>query len=263
MCGRYTFTGDIDDYAGYFGAVAVSESLAPSYNVAPTDAVYAVVIHDDERRIGTMRWGLVPWWAKDRTIAARHINARMETAHEKPAFRDSFRERRCLIPADGFFEWERRGDRGKLPHYIHRASGEPLALAGLWDRWRAEPGADPLVTCSILTGDPSELVARLHNRMPVMLPEHTWDAWLDPTNREPGDIRRVLTSAGAVSDLAEYPVSTLVNSVRNNVPECIAPLPPSPRDSMLPFGQDGDDGSEQRPTGAEDESLGEGPPRRK
>ena len=133
MCGRFVQTLDADDYAEFFGAaVSATESLAPSYNVAPAKQVYAVAEHEGERLLGTFRWGLVPSWAKDPKIGSRQINARAETAADKPAFRSSFRRRRCIIPADGFFEWQKRETGGKVPHYLHGAAGAPLALAGLW-----------------------------------------------------------------------------------------------------------------------------------
>jgi putative SOS response-associated peptidase YedK len=223
MCGRFVQAGSAGDYAEYFGAeIMVTEALQASYNVAPTDAVYAVAEHRDERLLGTFRWGLVPFWAKDRKLAARNINARMETAATKPAFRDSFATKRCLIPADGFYEWEPR-PKGKLPHYIYRASNEPLAFAGLWASWKDPETGERVRTCTILTGRPDDLVAPIHDRMPVALPRDNWDEWLATDNH---DVARLESMLGAVDrpQLTEHPVSTLVNKVANNVPELIAPL---------------------------------------
>jgi putative SOS response-associated peptidase YedK len=223
MCGRFVQAQDPSDYARHFGAeAAISESLAPSWNVAPTDRVYAVAEHDDRRLLGAFRWGLIPWWAKDAKIGARHINARAETIDTKPAFRGSFSRRRCLIPADGFFEWEKR-PKGKLPHYIFQEDGTPLALAGLWASWREPETEERVVTCTIITTDPNDLVGRLHDRMPVVLPAAHWDRWLDRSFDDVGTLRSLL---GAAADgiLTEHPVSTLVNSVRNNYPDCIARL---------------------------------------
>jgi len=222
MCGRFVQAQRPEFYAEHFGVeVMKTESLAPSWNVAPTDQVYAVAEHAGERLLGTFRWGLLPWWAKDRKVAARNINARAETAAEKPAFRDSFVTKRCLIPADGFFEWERK-PKGKLPHFIHSKTDEPLALAGLWASWR-DPETDERVrTCTVLTRDPNELVAKLHNRMPVVLTREAWGDWLDPGNDDRGRLEAML--AAPVPPLVEHAVSTLVNKVANNVPECIAPL---------------------------------------
>ena len=224
MCGRFVQALDADDYAGFFGAaVSATESLAPSYNVAPTRQVYAVAEHQGERLLGTFRWGLVPFWAKDPGIGARHINARVETAASKPAFKDSFRHRRCIIPADGFFEWQKRETGGKVPHYLHAAAGSPLALAGLWASWKDPETGERLQTCTILTTTPNDLVRPIHDRMPVLLPPDHWERWLD---REFADIAALeeMLVAAPVSTLEAYAVSTLVNNVRNDYPECIAPL---------------------------------------
>lgn len=222
MCGRFVQAHRPEFYAEHFGVEAMrTPALAPSWNVAPTDEVYAVAEHAGERLLGTFRWGLLPWWAKDRKAAARNINARSETVAEKPAFRDSFVSRRCLIPADGFFEWERK-PKGKLPHFIHAVTDEPLALAGLWSSWR-DPETDERVrTCTILTGDPNDLVAKLHNRMPIILNRSAWDAWLDPSTEDRKGLEELLRHSAP--PLVEHAVSTLVNKVANNVPECIAPL---------------------------------------
>ncbi len=215
-------------YAEMFGAArVVGEPPPASYNVAPTDPVLAVAEHSGERLLGTFRWGLIPFWAKDRKIAARNINARSETAHEKPAFRDSFAKRRCLIPADGFYEWQRLPN-GKLPHFIHGAGDSPLAFAGLWSTWRDPAGSDDagedrVRSCTILTGKPNEMVSAIHDRMPVVLPENAWEAWLDPDNDDIEELRALLVPAPAAS-MAEHAVSTLVNKVSNNLPECIVPL---------------------------------------
>ena len=171
--------------------------------------------------LGAFNWGLLPFWAKDRKMAARNINARAETVGEKPAFRDSFRKRRCIIPADGFYEWERK-PKGKLPHYIYGANGAPLALAGLWANWK-DPETDEWVrTCTILTGEPNELVRPIHNRMPVVLADDDWDAWLDRELADAAALDAILTRAAP--GLTEHAVSTLVNKVANNVPELIEPL---------------------------------------
>lgn len=223
MCGRFVQAGTAGDYAEYFGAqIVVTEALQGSYNVAPTDPVYAVAEHHDERLLGTFRWGLLPFWAKDRKLAARNINARMETAATKPAFRDSFAKKRCLIPADGFYEWEPR-PKGKLPHYIHRATNEPLAFAGLWASWKNPETGERVRTCTILTGNPDDLVAPIHDRMPVALPKDNWDEWLATDNHDVAGLEAMLGSVDR-PQLTEHAVSTLVNKVANNVPELIAPL---------------------------------------
>ena len=223
MCGRFVQAQDPATYAEFFGAAPVEnlETAAPSYNVAPTNRIYAIAEHDGDRLLGSFRWGLIPFWAKESGIGSRHINARAETIDTKPAFRDSFVSRRCLIPADGFFEWERRPG-GKLPHYIYRIDGDPLALAGLWASWRDPETDERVVSCTIVTTEPNELVARVHDRMPVVVPFAAWDRWLDRDFSETGVLLDMLKPVADV--LAEHPVSTLVNSVRNNLPDCIVPL---------------------------------------
>jgi putative SOS response-associated peptidase YedK len=223
MCGRFVQAHDPAEYAEYLGAgLSVSESLAPSWNVAPTDQVYAVAEHDGARRLGTFRWGLIPWFAKDIKIGARHINARAETVGSKPAFKDSFERRRCVIPADGFYEWEKMESGGKLPHYLFRRDEAPLVLAGLWASWRDEQG-DRITSCTVITTAPNDLVAPIHDRMPAVLTEDAWDRWLDPDFGDLEVLRSMLKPFDPKS-MAEYPVSTLVNKVANNYSECIEPL---------------------------------------
>jgi putative SOS response-associated peptidase YedK len=227
MCGRFVQAQPPDWYAGFLGVDSVmTEALKPSWNVAPTDRVYAVAEHDGQRRLGSFAWGLLPFWAKDRKAAARNINARAETVATKPAFRDSFAAKRCLIPADGFYEWEPR-EQGKLPHYIYSSDGRPLALAGLWASWKDPESGERLRTCTIVTGRPNDLVAKLHDRMPVILPEEAWSEWLDP---EVSDVDRLTGLLAMVPSggLVEHPVSTLVNKVDNNVAECVAPIDTPP-----------------------------------
>jgi len=223
MCGRFTLTEPPEYYADVFGVDSIrTEGLQPNYNVAPTDPVYVAIEHRRERRLGTLRWGLIPHWAKDRKSAARHINARVETAATRPAFRDSLRRRRCLIPADGFYEWERRDERAKLPHYVHAVGGGPLAFAGLWAAWKDPESGEWLRTCTILTGPPDDVVRPLHDRMPVTLPPDRWDGWLAEDLQDPEEAMAIV--GGPTVPLTEYPVSTLVNKVANNVPELIRPL---------------------------------------
>ena len=223
MCGRFVQSQEAENYGAYFQVDVIrTDAVLRSWNVAPTKQVYAVAEHDGERQLGTFDWGLVPFWAKDRKIGARLINARVETAAEKPAFRDSFTARRCIIPAEGFYEWEPK-DRGKLPHYFFAPDGQSLALAGLWSSWKDPDSGDRLRTCTILTGEPNEVVQPIHDRMPVILPDTIWDSWLDPEVADAGVIRDLLASA-AIPDLVEHAVSTLVNRVANDLPELIAPL---------------------------------------
>jgi putative SOS response-associated peptidase YedK len=222
MCGRFVQSASADDYARYFGAESVvTESHDANYNVAPTDAVYAIAEHDDRRMLGSFDWGLVPHWSKDRRNAARFINARVETLVEKPAFRESFRKRRCIIPADGFYEWTRRGDL-KIPHLIFIGTHAPMALAGLWASWKDPSTGEWIRTCSIVTTEPNDFMRPIHDRMPALLPEHAWDAWLDRTNDDVEQLRSFLIAPP--EDLLEtYEVSTEVNNVRNNGPHLIQP----------------------------------------
>lgn len=221
MCGRYTLTQDVDRYAEYFGVEEVrTESLAPSYNVAPTDEVYAVAEHEGQRQLGTFRWGLLPFWARDRRSI--NINARVETITEKSVFKESFTRRRCLIPADGFYEWERL-DQGKLPHYIWLESGEPMGLAGIWSTWRDHETGERLRTSAIITIEPNDLVGALHDRMPALISPDDWGQWLDPANEDLDGLLRLVNSPPSQA-MTEHAVSSLVNSVKNNVPELIDPL---------------------------------------
>lgn len=223
MCGRFVQSHDARFYADAFQVETIrTEGLDVSFNVAPTDGVYAVAEHDGDRQLGVFRWGLIPFWAKDRSIGARNINARAETVADKPAFRDSFLKRRCLIPADGFYEWQRL-PKGKLPHYIYRADDRPFALAGLWASWKDPETEEWVRSCTIITGNPNPMVNEIHDRMPVILPEEAWEDWLDRENQDRGLLESLLT-VFPESLMAEHPVSTLVNKVANNYPECIAPL---------------------------------------
>lgn len=223
MCGRFVQSHDASFYADAFQVETIrTEGIPVSFNVAPTDEVYAVAEHDGERQLGAFRWGLIPFWAKDRRVGARNINARAESVAEKPAFRDSFVRRRCLIPADGFYEWQVL-PKGKLPHYIYRSDRSPLALAGLWATWRDPETGEWVRSCTIITGPPNSKVAELHDRMPVILAEEAWRDWLDPANQDPGLLQSLLTVyPDQRMDL--HPVATLVNKVANNLPECIEPL---------------------------------------
>jgi putative SOS response-associated peptidase YedK len=222
-----------------FGAVDATDDAAPAadYNVAPTKPVLSVVTRhprDSEgnpdpdrtvRGIRVMRWGLVPHWAKDPGIGSRLINARAETAADKPAFRDAVARRRCLLPADGWYEWQRTGT-DKQPFFITPADGSPLALAGLWSTWRnPDITAVPLVTCAVVTTGAVGPLREIHDRMPLILPVQAWQAWLDPDS---DDVRRLLTppSEQLVQALELRPVSKAVNDVRRGGPELVKRLEP-------------------------------------
>lgn len=223
MCGRFTLSNpDPLAIAEAFGVHGVPD-LPPRYNIAPTQAV-ATVVRDTERNANClvlMRWGLIPSWAKDPTISARLINARAETVREKPSFRAALRRRRCLIVADGFFEWQTLPDGPKQPLFITLKNGDLFAFAGLWERWTEPESGAMLTTCTIITTLANELIAPLHNRMPVILPRADYDAWLDPSQSDPAQLMPLLRPYPA-EDMTYYPVSRLVNDVRNDSPQVIA-----------------------------------------
>ena len=230
MCGRFTSTTEPADLAAYFGADAVvADDLGQRFNVAPTDEVYAVADSKDgePRRLGTFRWGLIPFWAKDPAIGSRMINARAETVLESSAYKRSFAGRRCIVPADGFYEWQAvPGQRKKQPWYITRTDGDVFAFAALWDSWRPTRGSDEgrLVSCTIITTDANDAVRPVHDRMPVVLPPSAWQAWLDPHNDDLEDLVGLLVPAP--SELVTLrPVGTRVNDVRNDGPDLLDPVP--------------------------------------
>jgi putative SOS response-associated peptidase YedK len=213
MCGRFSITGDLDFYVEYFGIQDVmTEPLEKSWNVAPTDAVYVVAERDGQRQLGTMKWGLIPHWAKDtRSI---HINARSETVATTPAFRDSFSRKRCLIPADGFYEWE-SPEQGRTPHWVYRADGYPMVFAGIWaSRQDPETGLWQR-SCSIITKDAEGPIASIHDRMPVSLVRDVWDSWLDRDLQDP-EAALSLIQPIEPDSIMEHVVSSRVNSVKNN-----------------------------------------------
>lgn len=216
MCGRFSITGDLDFYAEYFGVDDVlTERLERSWNVAPTDRVYVVAERDGIRHLGSMRWGLVPHWALDtRSI---HINARSETVATTPAFRDSFATRRCLIPADGFYEWE-PPEAGRIPHWVYRADGHPMVFAGIWASRQDPETGEWSRTCSIITRGAEGIIASIHDRMPVALVPDVWDAWLDRDLRDPEAALSLIEPIDP-ENVMEHVVSRQVNSVKNNTPD--------------------------------------------
>ena len=231
MCGRFTSTAPPDQIAAYFDAEAPEAALDPSYNVAPTNDIYTVVVEADTRRLVPTHWGLVPFWAKDPKIGSKMINARAETLLEKNAYKSAFRKKRCVIPVDGFYEWAVvPGEKRKQPYYLYRADGEPLAFAGLWATWRPKDAEgetiedEGLRSCTIITTSANDTIAPIHDRMSVVLPPDAWEPWLDPTVDDMDLLQSFLVPAPNEL-ITMHKVSTEVNSVRNKGAELVEPLP--------------------------------------
>lgn len=227
MCGRYTSTTPAAELARYFEADdVVAPDLGPRYNVAPTEEVYAVAHAEHGRRLGTMRWGLVPWWADGLSVGSRMINARAESLLERRAYRGPFERRRCLVPADGFYEWEPREDGSKQAWFVRRRDDEPLAFAGLWSSWRppsSGEGDGRVVSCAIVTTAANATVGPVHDRMPVVLPPSAWGTWLDPANTAVTALAELLVPAPDAL-LERVPVGPLVNDVRNDGRALVEPV---------------------------------------
>jgi putative SOS response-associated peptidase YedK len=220
MCGRYAFFSPAEAVRRTFALDHVAE-LEPRYNIAPTQDVPAVRAGPEGGRVFAMlHWGLVPKWASGRAVGNRMINARAETLAEKPSFRDAFRKRRCLVLADGWYEWQ-VAPGGKQPWFIRRKDARPLAFAGLWERWKDPAGNSQLESCTIVTTDASASIRKIHDRMPVVLGEQDWDRWLDAAYSDTGQLSGLLRpfEPGA---LEAWPVSRLVNAPKNQGAELIA-----------------------------------------
>ncbi len=230
MCGRFTLHTSRADLQLAFEGFVFPDEIDPRYNIAPTLDIL-VVANDGTREVRQARWGLIPGWAKDPKIGNRLINARSETLAQKPAFKDAFRKRRCLVIADGFYEWRKEPEGGKTPIYIQLQDGRPFAFAGLWARWHPDEG-EPVTSCTIVTTEPNPLVAPIHNRMPVILPPTAYDLWLDPDTDEPEVLNGLLVPYPA-QEMVIRPVTRFVNSVRNEGAECIAALPPARGDAEV------------------------------
>lgn len=241
MCGRYAVSATPDQLRAEFDVLDIADLPEPDYNVAPTVAVPAVLERADRqtsevtRRLRPLTWGLVPSWAKDRSIGSRLINARLETVAEKPAFRKAFASRRCLLPADGFYEWyttesatNAKGRPLKQPFFIHRTDGGLLVMAGIYEIWR-DPTKEPddetawLRTCAVITTQSTDAVGHIHDRMPMVIGRDAYDAWLDPTLTDPEEALRLLRVTEPDA-LEVYAVSTDVNSVQNNRPDLELPI---------------------------------------
>ncbi len=217
MCGRFSRKATLQAIIDEFEIEEVNGTIEPSYNVAPGQEV-AVILKDDNRKLGLLKWGLIPSWSKDPAIGNRMINARAETLAEKPSFKHPLRRKRCLIVADGFFEWKKEGKQ-KTPMYIFLKDQKPFVFAGLWDTWTS-PGGKKISTCTIITTEPNEFMKKIHNRMPVILPKEQIDHWLDRSIENEQQVLSLLQPyPGEKMDAFE--VSRFVNSPKNNSPACV------------------------------------------
>lgn len=233
MCTRMTQTTPAEELARQFGVGGAFE-LAPNYNLAPTDPVPIYRLGEVEPEIVVVRWGLVPFWSKDLSGGARMVNARVETVAQKPSFKESFEKRRCLVLADGFYEWKKEGDI-KQPYYFKRLDGLPLAMAGLWARWRPKdaPDAVPIDSCTVITLEAKPPFSRIHTRMPAVLSQENQKRWL--SSLDLASLEAIAREADEVVGPAfeSFPVSTFMNNVRHEGPRCIEPLTVKPSQKTL------------------------------
>jgi putative SOS response-associated peptidase YedK len=221
MCGRFTLTATFEEIINRFDIQAFleEEKYAPSYNIAPSQSVLAVINDGKTNRMGFLKWGLIPPWAKDMSMGGKMINARAETIAEKPSFRNAFKKKRCLIIADSFYEWKRHEDKTKTPMRIKLKSDDLFAMAGIWEGWKANDGK-VLYTCSVITTSPNELMKDIHDRMPVILKRNDEKTWLDPSISDTNHLKQLLVPFnGAIMET--YEVSSLVNTPKNNSIELI------------------------------------------
>jgi putative SOS response-associated peptidase YedK len=231
MCGRFSQQRPASELAEIFAAEPLVDDPEPRFNIAPTDDALVVVQRAERRAITAYRWGLIPHWADAAKVGSRMFNARAESLTSSPAFRDALRRKRCLVPVDGFYEWRRDGTH-RQPFAIAREDGRPLVLAGLWSGWR-DPTADRVVrTFTIVTTRPNDQMADVHDRMPVVLPDTAWSTWLDTALGDPAELQGLLEPSDEIP-LRIWPVSPLVNNVRNDGPELFVPIdlatgPPAP-----------------------------------
>lgn len=222
MCGRFTLTIDPYHLQEAFPWAVIPDDIVPRYNVAPSQPV-AVIPNTGDKTLAMYKWGLIPSWSKDPAIGDRMINARAESLAEKPSFRNAYRRRRCLILADGFFEWKQNPDlKTKQPMYIRLKDERPFAFAGLWEIWKSPDGKE-VRSCTIITTQPNSLMESIHNRMPVILPPDVYDEWLATEDRQPSQLENLLIPYNP-SEMVAYPVSKLVNSPENDSPKIIVPI---------------------------------------
>jgi putative SOS response-associated peptidase YedK len=224
MCGRFVGYRSYHELKKAFPIDKTSCEVTENYNVAPSQEILSIIKHDNENWLEKLHWGFVPFWAKDISIGNRMINARVETVASKPSFRNAFKKRRCLILADGFYEW--KGTKGqKQPMYITLPDGDPFAFAGLWETWNPKDDPDNIYkSCTIITTQSSDSIRDIHHRMPAILKPENYEAWLDPLNQDVKGLENILKT-GIVTELVNHPVSKNVNSVKNNDASNIIPLP--------------------------------------
>jgi len=236
VCGRFVRQILVDAIIDEFGVEEVSCDLNPSYNVAPTQQV-AVIIEDGLKKLVSVRWGLVPYWAQDLSGGSKLINARAETINQKAAFKEAFQWRRCLVVADGFYEWRKNGAI-REPIFIRLKNGRSFGFAGLYENW-ISPGGENIRTCTIITTEPNEIMRPIHDRMPVIVPKDQEDRWLDPDCQDLETLLPILRPYPA-EEMETCQVSSLVNSPANDAPECIIPASatssPNVAEPLLPFG---------------------------
>ena len=229
MCGRFAFDATADEAQQSFPGFIFPADMPPRYNIAPGQPILAFI---GENRADYFKWGLVPSWAKDIKIGNKMINARAETLAEKPAFRNAYKKRRCLIPATGFYEWQKQPDgKTKVPMHICLVSSQPFAMAGLWETWQSAEG-QKIQTCTIVTTEPNDLMMPIHNRMPVILPPETYAIWLDPKETS-ADVLNGLLKPYPAANMTAHPVSTLINNPNNDTPECIKPSTPIEQNTLF------------------------------
>ena len=222
MCGRFVGYRNLDELQEFFPIDRANCEVTENFNVAPSQEILAIFKQEGENRLDKFHWGLVPFWAKDPSIGNRMINARAETVAEKPSFKNAFKKRRCLIIADGFYEW--KGPRGqKQPMLITLPDKKPFAFAGLWETWSHEDLDTPYRSCTIITTEASESIREIHHRMPVILKPEAYPEWLNPNNQDISDLKEILEKK-RLTRFVSYPVSKQVNSARNNDPSCIDPI---------------------------------------
>ena len=226
MCGRFTLV-KLADVEGYFPWIKPPDEAIPRYNIAPTQPIL-IAANDAKNsafQFDYALWGLIPCWAKDPKIGNKMINARAETLAEKPSFRTALKRRRCLIPADGFYEWRKEADGSKTPMYIRMKTGQPFAFAGLWEDW-CDHDAAPVRSCTIITTTPNALMKTIHDRMPVILPPEAQHRWLAAGEQNPADLQPLMVPFTADA-MEAFPVSRTVNNPRNELPECVNPVVPA------------------------------------